>query len=81
MPQGDKSRYPDQQKRQAEQIENGCEKKGFSTKIAEGRAWATVHKLTGGGKKNGPGRNKKGWLFVRFSQTPAVFTPDLGHTP
>ena len=30
MPQGDKSSYTDKQKRQAEHIEAGCEKKGFS---------------------------------------------------
>ncbi|MEI7728781.1 MAG: hypothetical protein WCO56_04385 [Verrucomicrobiota bacterium] len=51
MPQGDKSSYTDKQKRQAEHIEAGYEKKGVSTKIAEARAWATVNKLSGGGKK------------------------------
>ena len=50
MPQGDKSSYTDKQKRQAEHIEVGYEKKGLSTKTAEARAWATVNKLTGGGK-------------------------------
>ena len=47
------------QKRQAEHIEAGYEKKGFSMKTAEARAWATVNKLTGGGKKSGSGRNEK----------------------
>jgi hypothetical protein len=51
MPQGDKSSYTDKQKRQAAHIEAGYEKKGVSTKSAEARAWATVNKLTGGGKK------------------------------
>jgi len=51
MPQGDKSSYTDKQKRQAEHIEAGYEKKGVSTKSAEARAWATVNKLSGGGKK------------------------------
>jgi plasmid stabilization system protein ParE len=58
MPQGDKSSYTDKQKRQAEHIEAGYEKKGVSTKSAEARAWATVNKLTGGGKKSGSGRKK-----------------------
>jgi len=59
MPRGDKSSYTDKQKRQAAHIETGYEKKGVSTKTAEGRAWATVNKLTGGGKKSGSGRNRK----------------------
>ncbi|MGD0208518.1 MAG: hypothetical protein ABSC89_13030 [Verrucomicrobiota bacterium] len=59
MPQGDKSSYTDKQKRQAEHIEAGYEKKGVGTKTAEARAWATVNKLTGGGKKSGSGRKKK----------------------
>jgi hypothetical protein len=58
MPQGDKSSYTDKQKRQAEHIEGGYADKGFSTKSAKARAWATVNKLTGGGKKSGSGRKK-----------------------
>ena len=58
MPQGDKSSYTDKQKRQAEHIEAGYENKGLSLKTAEARAWATVNKLTGGGKKSGSGRKK-----------------------
>ena len=58
MPQGDKSRYTDKQKRQAEHIEAGCEKKGLSTNTAAARAWATVNKLRGGGKKIGSGRKQ-----------------------
>ena len=58
MPQGDKSSYTDKQKRQAKNIEAGYEKKGLSLKTAEARAWATVNKLTGGGKKSGSGRMK-----------------------
>jgi plasmid stabilization system protein ParE len=60
MPRGDKSAYTDKQKRQAEHIEEGYEKKGVSKKEAEGRAWATVNKESGGGKKSGSGRGKKG---------------------
>ena len=58
MPQGDKSSYTDKQKRQAEHIEAGYEKKGASTKTAEAVAWATVNKLSGGGKKSGSGRKR-----------------------
>ena len=54
MPRGDKSSYTDKQKRQAEHIEAGYEKKGFGTKTAEARAWATVNKLTGVARKAGP---------------------------
>lgn len=59
MPRGDKSKYTDKQKRQAEHIEEGYEDKGVSKKEAERRAWATVNKETGGGKKSGSGRGKK----------------------
>jgi hypothetical protein len=58
MPQGDKSSYPDKQIRQAAHIEAGYEKKGLSVKTAEARAWATVNKLSGGGKKSGSGRKQ-----------------------
>ena len=59
MPQGDKSSYTDKQNRQAEHIEAGYEKKGLSVKTAEARAWATVNKLSGGGKRSGSGRSRK----------------------
>jgi hypothetical protein len=58
MPQGDKSSYTGKQKRQAAHIEAGYEKKGVSTKNAEARAWATVNKLSGGGKKAAPEETK-----------------------
>lgn len=58
MPQGDKSSYTDKQKRQAEHIEAGYENKGLNAKTAEARAWATVNKLSGGGKLSGSGRKK-----------------------
>ena len=51
MPRGDKSKYTDKQKRQAEHIEEGYEDRGVSEKEAERRAWATVNKSSGGGKK------------------------------
>jgi len=58
MPQGDKSSYTNKQKRQAEHIEEGYERRGTSKKEAERRAWATVNKMTGGGKRSGSGRGK-----------------------
>jgi len=68
MPQGDKSAYSDKQKRKAEHIEQGYEKRGVSKDEAERRAWATVNKQEGGGKESGSGRKssrsdaaKKGW--------------------
>jgi plasmid stabilization system protein ParE len=59
MPRGDKSSYTDKQKRQAEHIEEGYERRGVSSEEAERRAWATVNKETHGGKKSGSGRGKK----------------------
>lgn len=59
MPRGDKSAYTDKQKREAQHIEEGYEKRGVPKKTAEARAWATVNKNTGGGNKSGSGRGKK----------------------
>ena len=59
MPQGSKAAYTSKQKRKAEHIEEGYEKRGTSKKEAERRAWATVNKESGGGKKSGSGRGKK----------------------
>jgi plasmid stabilization system protein ParE len=56
MPRGDKSAYTDKQKRQAEHIEEGYEKRGVARDEAERRAWATVNRETGGGNKSGSGR-------------------------
>jgi plasmid stabilization system protein ParE len=58
MPRGDKSAYTDKQKRQAEHIEEGYEHRGVPEDEAERRAWATVNKETGGGKKRGSGVGK-----------------------
>jgi plasmid stabilization system protein ParE len=58
MPSGDKSKYTDKQKRQAEHIEEGYEQRGVSEGEAERRAWATVNKISGGGKKSGSGKGK-----------------------
>jgi hypothetical protein len=59
MPQGDKSSYSGKQKRQAEHIEESYESRGLDAKESKRRAWATVNKMTGGGKKSGSGRGKK----------------------
>lgn len=56
MPRGDKSAYTDKQKRMAEHIEESYESRGVGHDEAESRAWATVNKETGGGKKSGSGR-------------------------
>ena len=59
MPRGDKSSYTGKQKRRAEHIAEGYKKRGVSSKEAKSRAWATVNKESGGGKKSGSGRGKK----------------------
>ena len=58
MPRGDKSKYTDKQKRQAEHIAESYESRGTDESEAERRAWATVNKESGGGKKSGSGRGK-----------------------
>ena len=59
MPRGDKGAYTDKQKRKAEHIEESYEERGVSSREAAKRAWATVNKESGGGKKSGSGRGKK----------------------
>lgn len=58
MPRGDKSAYTDKQDRKADHIAAGYEARGVSEKEAERRAWATVNKEDGGGKRSGSGRGK-----------------------
>ena len=58
MPRGDKSSYTSKQKRQAAHIEEGYEDRGVGAKESKRRAWATVNKMSGGGKKSGAGRGK-----------------------
>ncbi|WPB58836.1 plasmid stabilization protein [Xylophilus sp. GOD-11R] len=58
MPKGKKTTYTDKQQRQAEHIEQGYEDRGTSKPEAERRAWATVNKETGGGRKGGSGVGK-----------------------
>lgn len=55
MPQGDKGKYTNKQKRQAEHIEEGYEGGGLSHREAERRAWATVNAVHHGGEKPGGG--------------------------
>lgn len=55
MPRGDKDKYTDKQKRQAEHIEEGYKEKGLSEDEAERRAWATVNAVHHGGEKPGGG--------------------------
>ena len=58
MARGDKSKYTNKQKRQAEHIAEGYEHRGVSEREAKRRAWATVNDMTHGGKKSGSGRGK-----------------------
>jgi hypothetical protein len=55
VPRGDKDKYTDKQKRQAEHIEEGYKDKGLSEDEAERRAWATVNAVHKGGEKPGGG--------------------------
>ena len=59
MPRGDKSAYTDKQKRQAQHIEEGYEKRGVPENEAEGRAWATENAVSHGGRKSGSGRGRE----------------------
>src|SRR5882757_9010055 len=56
MPRGDKSKYTGKQKRKAEHIEEGYEKRGLTADESKRRAWATVNKESGGGNQSGSGR-------------------------
>ncbi|HVO02204.1 MAG TPA: hypothetical protein VMT54_08380 [Candidatus Cybelea sp.] len=59
MPRGSKTKYTAKQKRKAEHIEEGYEKRGTGEKEAERRAWATVNAMDRGGKRSGSGRGRK----------------------
>src|SRR5271163_4035074 len=56
MPRGDKSKYTDKQERKADHIAESYEHRGVHEAEAERRAWATVNKDDGGGKRSGSGR-------------------------
>ena len=68
MPRGSKASYTHKQKRKAEHIEEGYVERGVSRDTAEQRAWATVNKQDGGGKKRGSGRKRSsgrvGWVVL-----------------
>ncbi len=53
MPRGDKTKYTNKQKRQAEHIARGYEQRGLSEREAKRRAWATVNRIYGGGEVKG----------------------------
>ena len=53
MPRVEKSKYTDKQGRKADHIADGYQKRGVGRKEAKRRAWATVNKDDGGGKKPG----------------------------
>lgn len=59
MPRGDKSKYTDKQERKADHIAESYEARGVAEDEAERRAWATVNKDDGGGKKPGGSGQKK----------------------
>lgn len=59
MPQGDKTKYTDKQVRKAEHIAESYEARGVPEDEATARAWATVNKDDGGGRKpGGSGRGR-----------------------
>lgn len=58
MHRGAKSTYPDKQKRLAEPIEESYQERGVSNDEAGCRAWATVNKTSGGGKKSSSGQGQ-----------------------
>ena len=58
MPRGDKDKYTGKQERKADHIAESYESRGVPDKEAERRAWATVNKESGGGKKSGSGRGR-----------------------
>lgn len=53
MPRGDTSKYTDKQERKASHIAESYESRGIQDEEAERRAWATVSKDDGGGKRSG----------------------------
>ncbi len=58
MARGSKAKYTDKQKREAARIAASYERRGVSEEEALRRAWATINKIYGGGKKSGSGRGR-----------------------
>lgn len=59
MPRGDKSKYTGKQERKADHIAESYEARGVPEDEAERRAWATVNKDDGGGKRPGGSGQRK----------------------
>lgn len=60
MPPGGKKSYTGRQKRKAAHIEQSYRKRGTTARTAKARAWATVNKQEGGGRKrSAPARRRK----------------------
>lgn len=74
MARGSKAKYTAKQIREASDIEEGYVKRGFPRIIAAKIAWATVNKLTGGGKKSGAGRGKKVKKATKKTRSKTVTT-------
>ena len=65
MPQGDKIELYGQAKNARPNIlKRVTESRGLSAGESKKRAWATVNKMTHGGKKSGSGRGKSGRPFA-----------------
>lgn len=69
MARGSKDKYTDEQKRKAERIEESYEQKGVPKAQAEGRAWATVNKQSGGGERSGGSGQKTSASRKREAQS------------
>lgn len=82
MPRGEKSSYTDKQKRKALHIEESYLDKGVPEDEAEARAWATVNKQDGGGKKRGSGRAGTATRDAsKHHHAGSVKTPATSRTP
>lgn len=80
MPRGEKSSYTDKQKRKALHIEESYLDKGVPEGEAEARAWATVNKQDGGGKKRGSGRAGTATRDASKRHADSVNTPATSRT-
>jgi plasmid stabilization system protein ParE len=78
MARGDKSAYTGKQKRKAEHIEESYEARGVPQDEAERRAWATVNKQDGGGKRSGAGRKRRAVGSGRARRSTAKRTKEAG---
>jgi len=74
------TKYTDKQERKADHIEKSYKKKGVSKDEAEARAWATVNKQDGGGKKPG-GSGRKGPADAKKTAPKAKASPYAKKAP